>query len=382
MNGRRRRGALSTSSDKTDGAPAYPCPYSTLEDSAFWGRSVARPDPPDVDPVIAVPFKLSRTDAIVTAGSCFAQHLSKRLSAANYNYVVAEDGYPRMGAALMAKYNYGTFSARYGNIYTARQLLQLFDRAYGTFIPKETFWSENGHWLDPFRPMIQPTGFETLREAELDQEQHLQAVRGLFESLDVLIFTLGLTEAWVCSADGAVLPVTPGCGAGQFDPHKYEFKNFEVDEIVADLSVFLTKLRKVNPRSRVIFTVSPVPLIATYSGNHVLPATTYSKSVLRVAADKVCRSTANAAYFPSYEIITGSFHRGQYFEDDLRNVGNDGVDHVMRVFFRHFGDGTVPDIQSETAAQQQRTAVFARNQTALDVVCEEYASLQGIADAR
>ena len=40
------------------------------------------------------------------------------------------------------------------------------ERAYGSFVPQEAFWTEGPFWIDPFRPMIQPQGFETLREAE------------------------------------------------------------------------------------------------------------------------------------------------------------------------------------------------------------------------
>ena len=61
-----------------------------------------------------------------------------------------------------------------------------------------------------------------------------------------------------------------------------------------------------------ILTVSPVPLVATAAGKHVLVATTYSKSVLRVACEEVCQKAADVMYFPSYEIITGNYNRGSY----------------------------------------------------------------------
>ena len=38
---------------------------------------------------------------------------------------------------LQAPHGYGIYSARFGNIYTARQLLQLIQRAYGEFVPVE-----------------------------------------------------------------------------------------------------------------------------------------------------------------------------------------------------------------------------------------------------
>ena len=350
------------------------CPYNALPDHAFWSRSVAGRPQGEVTPVTHAPFQIERGDRIASAGSCFAQHIARHLAAGGYDYAVTETGYPRMGQRLAAKYNYGTFSARYGNIYTARQLLQLFDRAYGTFVPAEPFWRDGAHWVDPFRPMIQPHGFETEQEAELDRGQHFKAVRALMETLDIFVFTLGLTEAWLCKADGAVLPVCPGCGAGVFDATKYEFKNFDVDDVVADFTAFAAKLRQVNPRARIVLTVSPVPLVATYSGNHVLAATTYSKSVLRVAAERLAREIEACAYFPSFEIITGSFSRGEYFADDLRSVREEGVDHVMRTFFHHFGmtpQATAPAVSSGIRASGPRNM--------LDAICEEYASLAGAA---
>jgi hypothetical protein len=363
---------------KPDDANAGGCPYTGLPDHAFWSRSVAGHAVADVDPLTGAPFKIMRSDRIASAGSCFAQHISRRLTAAGYNYLVTEAGYPRMGARLGAKYNYGTFSARYGNIYTARQLSQLFDRAYGTFVPSEPFWHNGDLWIDPFRPMIQPGGFETLQEAELDRAQHLKAVRTLMESLDVFIFTFGLTESWVCKGDGAVLPVCPGCGAGTFDPAAYAFKNFEMQEVEADFAAFAGKLRKVNPKARILLTVSPVPLVATYSGNHVLPATTYSKSVLRVAADRIVRTLENCAYFPSYEIITGAFSRGAYFQNDLRSVEEAGVDHVMASFFRNFAAEPPLDLRDTPSAPRQKPA----QRNLLDAVCEEYASLNGAVNGR
>lgn len=374
-----------------DGRPSDPrqnggCPYREVADTAFWSKAVAGQAAQSLDPVVAVPFKITREDKIATAGSCFAQHISKRLSAAQYNYFVVESGYPRMPDALRTRFNYGTFSARYGNIYSARQLLQLMNRAYDEFVPTEPFWRSGSHWVDPFRPFIQPNGFETLQEAELDRAQHLWAVRALLETLDIFVFTLGLTETWICKEDGSVLPVCPGCGVGTFDADRYAFKNFEVEEIIADLSSFMKKLRRVNPNARVILTVSPVPLVATYSGNHVLPATTYSKSVLRVAADRIARSEENCVYFPSYEIVTGAFNRGQYFEKDLRSVSEAGVDHVMKVFFRHFSAEPLPVEEKKPAPEPAPATLGAidgpRARTVLDEICDEYVSLNSIAEDR
>jgi len=84
--------------------------------------------------------------------------------------------------------------------------------------------------------------------------------------------------------------------------------------------------------------VLPVPLMATYERRHVAVATCYSKSVLRVVADSLCRRFAWVDYFPSFEIITGSYNDGAYFEADHREVNSIGVAHAMRCFLHNYVD--------------------------------------------
>jgi hypothetical protein len=285
---------------------------------------------------VSSPFKISRQTRIATAGSCFAQNLSITLQHHGFNYYVPESG-EGLAPDEARRRQYGVYSARYGNIYTARQLLQLFQRSYGRFNPVDTMWSRHdGRFVDPFRPFIEPDGWESPSAVELEMRCHLAQLREMFENLEVLIFTLGLTEAWRSRRDGAVFPVAPGVAAETTDPSQYEFVNFQVADVVADLQQVLGLLRSVNPAARMILTVSPVPLIATYEPQHALVATTYSKSVLRAAAGEICACNENCAYFPSYEIITGNYTRGAYYEADLRTVTAAGIEHVMRLFLKHY----------------------------------------------
>ena len=83
-------------------------------------------------------------------------------------------------------------------------------------------------------------------------------------------------------------------------------------EIVSDLSQFLEELKALNAKARVVLTVSPVPLVATATGEHVLAASTYSKAVLRVACQEITERYPDVVYFPAYEIVNELFpHRFQ-----------------------------------------------------------------------
>jgi hypothetical protein len=313
-------------------------PYQDLPAHQFWRRSVGNVDRHAFDPVVAPKFSIARQERVATAGSCFAQHISRKLQAIDFNYLQCEDG-SGLAEPERKSRNYGTFSARFGNLYTARQLLQLFKRAQGRFDPAEPAWQRpDGRWADPFRPNVEPDGFESVEALQADRVEHLAAVKRMFAEADVFIFTMGLTEGWRSRSDGAMFPLAPGVVAGEFDPAKYEFVNFGVHETEQDMAEFLVLLKSVNPAVKVLLTVSPVPLMATYEPRHVAVATCYSKSVLRVVADSLCRRFAWVDYFPSFEIITGSYNDGAYFEADHREVNSIGVAHAMRCFLHNYVD--------------------------------------------
>lgn len=320
-------------------------PYAMLPDHRFWRKAVAGVAADALDPVVATPFTLKTEHRIATAGSCFAQHIANTLRQEGFNFLVSEPAPADLLPDAARQSGYGLFSARFGNIYTARQLVQLFDRAYGNFVPEDEAWQRpDGRYADPFRPQVEPAGFASVQAVREERTRHLDAVRRMFEDLNVFIFTLGLTEGWRSLSDGAVFPLAPGVAAGEMDPTRYEFVNFTTADVVADLTTFLDKLKAINPTARAIFTVSPVPLVATYEDRHVLVSTACSKAILRSAVDEVCRAAPQSVYFPSFEIITGHYNKGAYFEADLRSVTPSGVAHVMRVFTRHFTDKTDRDV--------------------------------------
>ena len=123
---------------------------------------------------------------------------------------------------------------------------------------------------------------------------------------------------------------------------------------------------------RVILTVSPVPLVATYEDQHVLVANTFSKSILRVAAERVARTEEQVAYFPSYEIVTSPASGGCYFGDDARSVTEAGVAHVMRVFQRHYmAESAQQPAVDRSAPPCPRPDWFPDRERVAGIVCDE-----------
>jgi hypothetical protein len=309
----------------------YAHPYRGKPETSFWDKAVATVALDTFDPVVSVPFKISKANAVATAGSCFAQHISRSLKASGFNFLQTEEPPGSQGAEAKV----ALFSARYGNIYTCKQLRQLFERAYAVFEPRDVAWRrDDGRYIDPFRQQEIPEGFDSVEDVVAARRQHLAAVRTMFQKCNVFVFTLGLTESWVSGSDGAAFPLPPGVIGVPDWQSSYQPVNQTVESMTADLLWFIDELRELNPNVRFVLTVSPVPLIATFENRHVLVSNTYSKAALRVVAEQVCLSRLGVMYFPSFEIVN-AMPRLNLFEADLRNVTQNGVDFVMSIFQKH-----------------------------------------------
>ncbi|MCR8549012.1 GSCFA domain-containing protein [Salipiger sp. P9] len=347
-------------------------PYSSLPPSAFW--KLCRNDRDFLLSDIYQPkFSLTPGMRIATAGSCFAQNIGRYVRASELELVDTEPAPALMPAETAQRFGYGLFSARYGNIYTARQLRQLLEDAVGDRLHDCTLWQRDGRFYDGLRPNTEPEGLGSEDELRAHRLDHLRRVRAIFDTADVFVFTLGLTETWTDTDTGVVFPTAPGVIAGQFDPDRHAFLNLGMGETLEDLSAAITLIRELAPEIRILLTVSPVPLTATASGHHVLRATTYSKSVLRAVAEEVAALDPGIDYFPSYEIITGTPFGARNYKDNLRNVTTEGVQRVMSVFFGAH-DGLAPVDRPDTGLARPSSDPDEEDA----VVCEE-AMLEALA---
>lgn len=331
-------------------------PYSSLPPSAYWRKAIADNNPFQFKDIYKKKFTISKDTKVATFGSCFAQHIGKHLRRNGVNCLDVEPAPEDMPFNERKQWGYELYSARYGNIYSARQMRQLFDSAFEK-IQFDDVWEKDNRYYDAFRPTLSPGGYETKTAVLTERKEHLKKVRELFQNLDLLVFTFGLTETWENVENGSVYPVCPGVTVGIFDENLHRFKNMNFEETLADFEYVLQNVKKINEKAKFLVTVSPVPLTATASGQHVLPATIHSKSILRAVCSALCDKYPDLDYFPSYEIISSFPYRGMFFEPNMRSVSMVGVEHVMAHFFdehRNLSDANSYE-----------------DEYALDLICEE-----------
>lgn len=307
-------------------------PYPRHRKDIFWRTAVA-----DIqvgrdlfrDLVTGLP--VSQDSKIVSAGSCFAQHIGKWLEGNGFQF-------------LRSRVNsHQVSSFAFGNIYTVRSLVQWFTHPDDHLAEHSIHFDEK---RDRYFDMLLLTGHEEGWQSRQGLLEYRQAVvdeaRNQIAASDCFIFTLGLTESWE-DTNGVCYPVCPGTRIGKFDGKIFRFRQLRYQDVLDDLVALNHLLKALNPAIQLILTVSPVPLTATATERHVMVATAYSKGVLRAVAGDFCDRNDHAFYFPSFELITTTLPADFRFLENRRTVSMDGVNYVMRHWESIVGEGDPQD---------------------------------------
>ena len=88
-------------------------PYKRQPARASWSKSVAGISPFDISDLYEKKFDIPADDKIVTAGSCFAQHLARHLSASGFKFRDYEPAPKYFPADQFNAFNYLVYSSRY-----------------------------------------------------------------------------------------------------------------------------------------------------------------------------------------------------------------------------------------------------------------------------
>jgi hypothetical protein len=281
-------------------------------------------------------FTISKSTPIASMGSCFAREIKRRLIQRDYNYITEETYHP---ASLHA-------SAAWERVYSTHCMRQIFEYTFGQWHPDLRWWitPESKKIQDPYRRVILN---DNLKEAEQDFAQHQMHSRRALEKAEVLILTLGLTEIWQDTIDGAVicLPAGPYVKEGG-DMSRYRFRVSRYEDNLENLERIHEIMAGANPDCRILITVSPVNLWATFRQDiDVISASCNSKATLRAAADEFTVRHENVFYFPAFEMATiyQPLSGLTYFSEGRQNfhVNKPTVKFIMRHFFKFFSPAEI-----------------------------------------
>ena len=249
------------------------------------------------------PF-IKKSDKVLTFGSCFAKEVQTRLR---------KRGIDTTGRIDTRHIPVVRQAAGINNTFAVRQQ---FEWAFLGKKPNESLW-----W-DANRNQVEAI------------EEDRKLTQQVFAETDVFIITLGLAEVWFNKSTGEVfwraIPRT------LFDPNVHGFKLSSVEENTNNLTQIHHLIRTFVPDASIIFTLSPVPLVATFRPVSCVTANSVSKAVMRVSVDNLMQSAQDDRlfYWPSYEIVNDIV--AQPYQEDNRHVRPEVVDLIMDRFERFY----------------------------------------------
>lgn len=247
---------------------------------------------------------IDKSKTVIAFGSCFAANIRNYLSKRGYNVANPKDDaayISRMGDGIV-----NTFAIR-----------QQFEWAWLNKLPEVELW--HGYDGAAF-------GY--------DEEMRLKT-KALLDSADIFIITLGVSEIWYDEPTGEVfwraIPLE------KYDPKRHKFRVSTHKETLTNIKVIHSLIREHRPNATIIFTISPIPLTATFRNIACYAANAASKAILRGAVDEFIRDSnedRQLYYFPSYEIVLNCFNN--QFMEDRKHVHSHILDFNMQVFERYY----------------------------------------------
>lgn len=282
-------------------------------------------------PHIVPKFKFATGDQFYAIGSCFARGIENGLAARDMVVKSAAPEFAKLqpvnkepsGLGFLNKYN--TFSIL-NELRWALDPNAVFPRDSIVPLTKTT-------WYDPHtNPSLEFVGFEET----LERRALLQTVTARIKECSAVIVTLGLAEVWRDTKSDVFINRTPIPSLIKTERGRYEFQLSSFAQNWANLEMIHRLLMTYgHPNVRIIVTVSPVPLMNTFSTMDIVVSNSWAKSLLRAVSQEWAAAHSNVDYFPSYEIVQNS-DRQEMWEEDLRHVKGPAVQHIINLFLQNY----------------------------------------------
>jgi hypothetical protein len=274
---------------------------------------------------------INRETPIASMGSCFAREIKYALLRKGFAYIAEEQEHPASKHA----------SAAWERCYNVFSMLQIFKYTFESWSPRLRWWQcpLSGQIQDPYRRIVL---YNSLEEAQADFDRHRRHSRHALEKASVLILTLGMTEIWEDREDGAVIAIPSGPYVDEGgDMNRYRFRVSRFNETLETLEQIHAILSAHNPNCKLVLTVSPVHLWATFRTDmDVISAGCNSKATLRAAVDEFAARYENVYYFPAYEMATiyMPIMKRTYLTEDRENfhINQETIDFIMDQFDRFY----------------------------------------------
>ena len=301
---------------------------------------------PVASPHAGATFKINPEDKIFCIGSCFAREIESTLRALDFNVLST-------GFALPTSKHRKTGDD------------SIFNKYNVATIYNELQWALNPETPYQHDQVLIATADQQLRDYHLagptysDEPEAAKEFREAFnqafsviKEANIVIITLGLSEVWFDKHTGLYLNRQASKDIIQHYPDRFELHVFDYRQTSDFLEAIYALLQThLSTGFRLLITVSPVPLWATFRNQDILLANTYSKAVLRTAVEEFLVGKSNVNYFPSYESVMLSNPTIVWQKKDFRHVNKPFVEYMMASVMEEFVEPTAATREAKLMAK-------------------------------
>lgn len=245
--------------------------------------------------------KINYQHKILLIGSCFTEHISERLAQHKFDVLQNPNGILFNPISVAQSLN----SYMEQKKYTAADLFRYNE-----------LWNSWQHHT---------------RFSDISQEAALQKINSsqnqascFIREADYVIITLG----------SAFYYKTKDSGIAVANNHRVPSQWLEksmmgVQEITEMLALSINAIKEVNPKAKVIFTISPVRHI-----RDGVVANNRSKARLIQAVHQLCDDSGHAYYFPAYELVIDILRDYRYYDIDFVHPNYPATQFVWEQFVK------------------------------------------------
>jgi hypothetical protein len=255
------------------------------------------------------PLKITYDDPVMFIGSCFATSIGNQFKAGHMPVMINPSG---------TVYNPFSVSNTIDSITS--------DGEYN----RSNLYNYNGLWLsfNHYTDFSSESAGDVLEKINRSMEN----ARKFISSAKFLFITFGTARVYRLRESGEIVSNCHKVASSEFS-HEL----LSVNDIVTLWNEQLSRLRKLNPDLKVIFSVSPVRHMKDGAhGNQV------SKSVLFLAVEKLMEHESHPGYFPAYELLMDDLRDYRFYDIDMLHPSDAAIDYIWDAFSKsYFDDNTL-----------------------------------------
>ena len=273
-------------------------------------------------------WKIAAGEKVLLVGSCFADEIGEKMVRGGFEAMV------------------NPFGTLYNPASIAASLLRSISEKEYTADSVELIQSESdGMW----HSWMHHSSFSSLDVATLVERINgtTHCVADFLREADVLIVTMGTAIIYRLKETGMLVA---NCHK-QLDS-LFVRERLNAYDIVDQWKMLLQLLESVNPKLKVIFTVSPIR--HKRDGYHVNQV---SKGILLQGVDEIVNgksSNSQCFYFPSYEIMMDELRDYRFYADDMIHPSEKAVEYIWQRFQDTYFDNKTKDAVAKATKEWAR----------------------------